>query len=79
MIAKVLMRKYKATLNVFRSSVRKEFAGVRPEHLSTFFEKSWRTGEVAQDWRQVNVVPVSKKGRREELTGNVLILVKNVR
>ncbi|KAJ7399690.1 hypothetical protein BTVI_112609 [Pitangus sulphuratus] len=35
--------------------------------LSTIFEKSWRTGEVPDDWRKANITPTFKKGKKEDL------------
>ncbi|GAB0182767.1 mitochondrial enolase superfamily member 1 [Grus japonensis] len=34
--------------------------------ISIIFERSWRTGEVSEDWRKANVTPVFKKGRKED-------------
>uniref|UniRef100_A0A8C3BR72 Reverse transcriptase domain-containing protein n=1 Tax=Cairina moschata TaxID=8855 RepID=A0A8C3BR72_CAIMO len=39
------------------------------EPLSIIFERSWRTGEVPEDWRIANVALVFKKGRKED-SGN---------
>jgi len=36
------------------------------EPLSIIFERSWRTGEVSEDWRKANVTPVFKKGKKED-------------
>ena len=33
---------------------------------SIIFEKSWRTGDVPEDWRKANVTPIYKKGSRED-------------
>jgi len=30
------------------------------------FERSWRTGEVPEDWRKANVTPVFKKSKKED-------------
>jgi len=30
------------------------------------FERSWQSGEVPGDWRKANVVPIFKKGGRED-------------
>ena len=46
--------------------VLRELADVTSELLSIIFEKSWRTGEVPEDWRIANVTPVFKKGRKED-------------
>ncbi|PKU46975.1 rna-directed dna polymerase from mobile element jockey-like [Limosa lapponica baueri] len=35
--------------------------------LSTIFERSWRTGEVPEDWRKANVIPVFKKDKKKDL------------
>lgn len=37
------------------------------EPLSFIFERSWRTGEVPEDWRKASVMLVFKKGRKEDL------------
>ena len=39
------------------------------EPLSIMFERSWRTGEVPEDWRRANVIPIFKKGKKED-SGN---------
>ncbi|PKU45371.1 rna-directed dna polymerase from mobile element jockey- hypothetical protein [Limosa lapponica baueri] len=44
----------------------RELADVIAKLLSIIFEKSWRTGEVSEDWRKVNVMPVFKKGKKED-------------
>ncbi|PKU45953.1 rna-directed dna polymerase from mobile element jockey- hypothetical protein [Limosa lapponica baueri] len=36
------------------------------EPLSIIFERFWRTGEVPEDWRKANVIPVFKKGKKED-------------
>lgn len=35
--------------------------------LSTMSERSWRMGEVPENWRNVSVIPALKKGKNEEL------------
>ncbi|PKU37480.1 rna-directed dna polymerase from mobile element jockey-like [Limosa lapponica baueri] len=45
--------------------VLRELAEVIAGPLSTIFERSWRTGEVPEDWRKANVIPVFKKGKKE--------------
>jgi len=35
------------------------------EPLFIIFERSWRTGQVPEDWRNANVTPVFKKGKKE--------------
>ncbi|GAB0206374.1 mitochondrial enolase superfamily member 1 [Grus japonensis] len=46
--------------------VPRELADVIARPLSIIFERSWRTGEVPEDWRKANVTPVFKKGRKED-------------
>jgi len=45
--------------------VLRELADVIAEPLSIIFERSWRTGEVPEDWRKANVTPVFKKGKED--------------
>lgn len=35
------------------------------------FEKSWQSGEVPDDWKRGNIVPILKKGRKKD-PGNYL-------
>jgi len=46
--------------------VLRELADVIAEPLSIIFDRSWRTGEVPEDWRRANVTPVFKKGKKED-------------
>ncbi|KFV79716.1 hypothetical protein N308_03870, partial [Struthio camelus australis] len=46
--------------------VLRELADVIARPLSILLERSWRTGEVPEDWKKANVTPVFKKGRKEE-------------
>ena len=46
--------------------VLRELADVIAEPLSIIFERSWRTGEVPEDWRKANVTPSFKKGKKED-------------
>jgi len=46
--------------------VLRELADVIAEPLSIIFERSWRTGEVPEDWRKANVTSVFKKGKKED-------------
>jgi len=45
--------------------VLREMANVVAEPLSIIFERSWRTGEVPEDWRKANVTPIFKNARRK--------------
>ncbi|KGL88429.1 hypothetical protein N301_14627, partial [Charadrius vociferus] len=46
--------------------VLRELGEVIAGPLSIIFERSWRTGEVPEDWRIANVTPVFKKGRKDD-------------
>ncbi|KAK4828105.1 hypothetical protein QYF61_023467 [Mycteria americana] len=47
--------------------VLKELADVLAKPLSIIYQQSWITGEVPVDWRLANVMPIFKKGRKEDL------------
>jgi len=46
--------------------VLRELADVIAEPLSIIFERSWRAGEVPEDWRKAIVTPIFKKGNKED-------------
>jgi len=46
--------------------VMREMADVIAKPLSIIFERSWRTGEVPEDGRKANVLPVFKKGKKKD-------------
>nr|XP_026647938.1 uncharacterized protein LOC113459031 [Zonotrichia albicollis] len=47
-----------------------ELAVVAVLLLSTIFEKSWRMGELPDDWRNANVISIFKKGKKESPGNN---------
>jgi len=46
--------------------VLRKLADVIAEPLSIIFERSWRAGEVPEDWRKASVTPIFKKGKKED-------------
>ncbi|KAK4820725.1 hypothetical protein QYF61_004390 [Mycteria americana] len=46
--------------------VLRELAEVLTEPLSILYQQSWLTGEVPVDWRLANVMPIYKKGQKED-------------
>ncbi|KFV86063.1 hypothetical protein N308_15375, partial [Struthio camelus australis] len=46
--------------------VLRQLAHVIARPLSIILERSWRSGEVPEDWKKANVTPVCKKGKKEE-------------
>ncbi|CAM5128003.1 unnamed protein product, partial [Eretmochelys imbricata] len=52
--------------NALHPRVLKELADVIAEPLAIIFENSWRSGEVPDDWKKANVVPIFKKGKKED-------------
>uniref|UniRef100_K7EWB4 Reverse transcriptase domain-containing protein n=1 Tax=Pelodiscus sinensis TaxID=13735 RepID=K7EWB4_PELSI len=46
--------------------VLRELANVIKEPLAIIFEKSWRSGEIPDDWKKANVVPIFKKGKKDD-------------
>ncbi|KFP57230.1 hypothetical protein N322_11630, partial [Cariama cristata] len=48
------------------SRILKELADVLAKLLCIIYQQSWLTGEVSDDWRLANVIPIYKKGRKED-------------
>uniref|UniRef100_A0A8B9B9Q0 Reverse transcriptase domain-containing protein n=1 Tax=Anser brachyrhynchus TaxID=132585 RepID=A0A8B9B9Q0_9AVES len=46
--------------------VLRELADVIARPLSIIFERSWRTGEVPEDWKKANITLVFRKGKKED-------------
>ncbi|KAK4831141.1 LOW QUALITY PROTEIN: hypothetical protein QYF61_015444 [Mycteria americana] len=46
--------------------VLKEQADVMEGLLSIIYQRSWETGEIPADWKPANVIPICKKGVRED-------------
>ncbi|CAM5095950.1 unnamed protein product [Natator depressus] len=73
-VEKEVVRDYLEKLDVHKSMgpdalhprVLKELADVIAEPLAVIFENSWRSGEVPEDWKKANVVPIFKKGKKED-------------
>lgn len=34
--------------------------------LMIIFKRLWRSGEIPEDWKKINVIPVFKKGKEED-------------
>ncbi|KAJ7413145.1 hypothetical protein BTVI_44071 [Pitangus sulphuratus] len=47
--------------------VMRELAQELAKPLSIIYQQSWLTGEVPDDWKLVNVMPIHKKGWKEDL------------
>ncbi|KFP25472.1 RNA-directed DNA polymerase from mobile element jockey, partial [Colius striatus] len=67
---KDLLAKLKAHKSIvpdgMHPKVLRELTDVITNHLSIIFEQSWRTHEVPEDWTKANVIPVLKKGRKDD-------------
>ncbi|GAB0176922.1 mitochondrial enolase superfamily member 1 [Grus japonensis] len=52
--------------NNIHPSVLRELADITARLLSIIFEKSWRLGDIPEDWKKANVTPIYKKGLKED-------------
>jgi len=52
--------------NGMHPRVLRELADVFAEPLSIVFERSYRTGEVPEDWRKANATPLFKKDKKDD-------------
>lgn len=46
--------------------VPRELAEELAKPLSTIYQQSWLSGEVSSDWELANVMPICKKGQKED-------------
>ena len=58
--------------------VLRELTEVIAELLSIIFDRSWRRGEVPEDWRIASVTPVFKKGKKGDPGNNRAVTVTSV-
>jgi len=56
--------------------VLRELADVIAEPFSVIFGRSWRTGEVPEDWRKASATPIFKKGKKGD-PGNYRLVSLN--
>ena len=47
--------------------VLRELAEITAKQLSIIFGRSWRTGEMPEDWRIASVTLIFKKGKKEDV------------
>ncbi|CAM5162260.1 unnamed protein product [Natator depressus] len=72
-IGKEQVKNYLDKLDVFKSPgpdemhprILKELTEEISEPLTIIFEKSWKTEEIPEDWKRANIVPIYKKGNKD--------------
>ncbi|KFP03429.1 hypothetical protein N300_11055, partial [Calypte anna] len=47
--------------------VLKELAAVLTKPLSIIYQQSWLTGGIPEDWKTADVIPIYKKGQKDDL------------
>ena len=75
LIRQDMVRDHLAKINAYKSMcpngmhlhILRELAKVIAEILSLILERSWKMGEVAEDWKIANVTTVFKKGKKDDL------------
>uniref|UniRef100_A0A674JIV0 Reverse transcriptase domain-containing protein n=1 Tax=Terrapene triunguis TaxID=2587831 RepID=A0A674JIV0_9SAUR len=74
-IGKEQVKNYLDKLDVFKSQgpdkmhpgILKMLTEEISEPLAIIFEKSWKMGEIPEDWKRANIVPIYKKGNKDNL------------
>jgi len=52
--------------DIIHPRVLTELADIIVRPLSIIFEKSWRSGDIPEDWKKANVTHIYKKGLKED-------------